>query len=102
MMGMAISFFVKTQIAAVLLTVIVTLVPTIQYSGLLVPLSSLSDTGRLQARLLPASYFYEAIQASFLKGVGWSAMWHVVVSLSIYVLVLFFFCCLKFTKRPKS
>ena len=100
MMGMIISFFVNSQIAAVILTVIVTLIPTLQYSGMIVPLSSLSELGRLQARMLPASYFFEAVQASFLKGVGLEAIWHVVLALSIYVLVLFWLCCLKFTKRP--
>lgn len=102
MMGMAISFFTSSQIAAVLLTVLLTLIPTLQYSGMLVPLASLSDSGYVQARMLPSSYFYEAVQASFLKGVGFSAVWHSIVALSIYVLVLFGFCCLKFTKRPKS
>lgn len=102
MMGMLISFFVRSQIAAVLLTVIVTLIPTLQYSGMIVPLSSLSEAGQIQARLLPASYFYEAVTASFLKGVGWSAIWHVPVALTVYIFVLFSFCWLKFSKRPKS
>lgn len=102
MMGMVISFFVRSQIAAVLLTVIMTLIPTLQYSGMIVPLSSLSEAGQIQARLLPASYFFEATTASFLKGVGWNAIWHVPLALTIYILVLFSFCCLKFSKRPMS
>lgn len=102
MLGIIISFFVNSQIAAVILTVLVTLIPTLQYSGMIVPLSSLSDAGRFQARLLPASYFFEAIQASFLKGIGLSGIWHVILALSIYSLALFAFCCLKFSKRPKS
>lgn len=102
MMGIAISFFTNSQIAAVLLSVMMTLIPTLQYSGMLVPLSSLSNSGYVQARLLPGSYFYEAVQASFLKGVGVGAVWHVVLGLTIYALLLYTFCCLKFTKRPKS
>ena len=102
MMGMAISFFTSSQIAAVLLSVMVTLIPTLQYSGMMVPLSSLSNSGYVQARMLPGSYFYEAVQASFLKGVGLSAVWHVIVALIVYASLLYVFCCLKFTKRPKS
>ena len=102
MMGMIISFFVRSQIAAVILAVIVTLMPTLQYSGMIVPLSSLSEVGQFQARLLPASYFYEGVQASFLKGVGLSGMWHVIVALTIYSLVLYALCCFKFSKRPRS
>ena len=102
MMGIAISIFTSSQIAAVLLSVLLTLIPTLQYSGMLVPLSSLSDSGYVQARMLPGSYFYEAVQASFLKGVGLSAVWHSVLALTVYALLLFAFCCWKFTKRPKS
>ena len=102
LMGMIISFFVRSQIAAVLLAVIATLMPTLQYSGMIVPLSSLSQAGQFQARLLPSSYFYEGIQASFLKGVGVSEMWPVILALTIYASVLYALCCFKFSKRPKS
>jgi ABC-2 type transport system permease protein/ribosome-dependent ATPase len=102
LMGMMISFFVSSQIAAVLFTVIATLLPTLQYSGMLVPLSSLSEFGQIQARMLPASYFYEAALASFLKGAGIRTVWIDIVALSAYAVVLFTFCCLKFSKRPRS
>lgn len=102
MMGMIISFFVRSQIAAVILAVLVTLIPTLQYSGMIVPLSSLSETGQIQARLLPASYFFEAIQASFLKGTGFAGLQGSIAALLIYSIVLYMLCCLKFSKRPKS
>ncbi len=101
LIGMVISFWVRTQIAAVIITVLLTMIPTIQYSGMLVPLSSLSDSGRMHARLLPASYFYEAMLASFLKGVGLEVIWPDIVALSVYVVLLFLFGYFKFTKRPR-
>lgn len=102
MMGMIISLFVNSQIAAVLLTVIVTLIPTLQYSGLLVPLDSLSDAGRFHARMLPASYFYQTILASFLKGVGGQTIWFNALALFVYASILFLVCFLKFKKRPRA
>ncbi|PAY18934.1 ABC transporter permease [Rhodopirellula sp. SM50] len=102
MMGIIISFFVRSQIAAVILAVLITLIPTLQYSGMIVPLSSLSDAGQIQARMLPASYFYEAIQASFLKGTGFAGLQQPIAALLVYSLVLYALCCLKFSKRPKS
>ena len=102
MMGMIISFFVRSQIAAVILAVLVTLIPTLQYSGMIVPLSSLSESGQIQARMLPASYFYEAIQASFLKGTGFAGLRTSIAALTIYSVILYALCCLKFSKRPKS
>lgn len=102
MMGMIISFFVRSQIAAVILAVLVTLIPTLQYSGMIVPLSSLSQAGQVQARMLPASYFYEAIQASFLKGSGFPQLLEPTAVLLFYSLLLYGLCCLKFSKRPAS
>ncbi|MCA9137681.1 MAG: ABC transporter permease [Planctomycetales bacterium] len=102
MMGMIISFFVRSQIAAVILAVLLTLIPTLQYSGMIVPLSSLSEVGQIQARMLPASYFFEAIQASFLKGTGFQGVLQPITALLIYSLLLYVLCCLKFSKRPKS
>lgn len=101
MMGMIISFFVRSQIAAVILAVLATLIPTLQYSGMIVPLSSLSPAGQFQARMFPASYFYEAIQASFLKGTAVTGLSGPIAALLIYSLVLYALCCWKFTKRPK-
>lgn len=102
LMGMIISFFVRSQIAAVILAVLVTLIPTLQYSGMIVPLSSLSESGQIQARMLPASYFFVAIQASFLKGTGFAGLQGSIAALLVYSLVLYTLCCFKFSKRPKS
>ena len=101
MMGMIISFFVRSQIAAVILAVLITLIPTLQYSGMIVPLSSLSEAGQFQARMLPSSYFYEAIQASFLKGTGFAGLLNSIAALSIYSLVLYVLCCLKFRQEAQ-
>lgn len=39
--GLLVSLFVRTQVAAMMLTVIVTIVPSVLYSGLLVPIASM-------------------------------------------------------------
>ena len=45
--GLVISSFMKSQIAALFGTVLITLIPAIQYSGLIDPVSSLQGVGKL-------------------------------------------------------
>jgi ribosome-dependent ATPase len=54
--GMMISTFVSTQVAAVFITAIITLVPTIQFSGLLQPVSTLAGRAQLVGTIWPTTY----------------------------------------------
>jgi ribosome-dependent ATPase len=55
--GMVISTFVSGQVAAVFITAIITLVPTIQFSGLLQPVSTLPGRAKLIGSIWPTSYY---------------------------------------------
>ncbi len=55
--GMVVSTFVKTQITAIFATAIITLVPAINFSGLLTPVSSLSGGANVMGLLFPYGYF---------------------------------------------
>ena len=52
-----VSTLTRTQVAAVFATAIIALIPTSQFSGLLVPVSSLSGAGRAIGLAFPASWF---------------------------------------------
>jgi ABC-type multidrug transport system permease subunit len=52
-MGLLISAFTRTQIAAILGTMIITSLPTIQFSGLIVPRSSLEGAAAVMGMLFP-------------------------------------------------
>jgi ribosome-dependent ATPase len=54
--GMVISTFVSGQVAAVFITAIITLVPTIQFSGLLQPVSTLAGRAKFIGSIWPTSY----------------------------------------------
>jgi ribosome-dependent ATPase len=55
--GMMVSTFVKTQIAAIFATAIVTVTPAINFSGYLSPVSSLSGEAKIIGLLFPYGYF---------------------------------------------
>jgi len=80
--GMLVSTFTRTQVAAMFATVVITLVPAISFSGLLVPVSSLSGRGRLFGLTFPAAWFEQISVGTFTKALGFSQLWqnHLVVA----------------------
>jgi ABC-2 type transport system permease protein/ribosome-dependent ATPase len=97
-----VSSFVKTQIAAVVMTMVVTLVPAILFSGMLFPLSSMGPQAQAIAYLAPAMHYAQIIDGTFMKGVGIDKLWPSVVSLLVYAMVLFIISHRLFTKRPQE
>lgn len=82
--GLLISSFVKTQVAAIFATAIIAMVPSVNFSGLLVPVSSLSGAGRLMGLAFPAAWYQPISMGAFDKGLGFLALWP-----NLAVLVLF-------------
>ncbi|MCK4621376.1 MAG: ABC transporter permease [Desulfuromonadales bacterium] len=100
--GLLVSLIVRTQVAAMLMTVVVTIVPSVLYSGLLVPIASMAPQGQFEAHLFPAMYYTDIALGSFLKGIGLEQLWGRVLALSIYAAVLWTLGYLLFHKRPRS
>lgn len=74
-MGLLISAFTRTQIAAILGTMIITSLPTIQFSGLIVPRSSLEGTAAIMGALFPAGYFLDIAVGTFTKALDIRQLW---------------------------
>ncbi len=100
--GLLVSLIVRTQVAAMMLTVVVTIVPSVLYSGLLVPIASMDSQGQFEAHLFPAMYYTDIALGSFLKGIGLEQLWDKALVLAIYAVVLWMLCYLLFHKRPRS
>ena len=74
-MGLLISAFTRTQIAAILGTMIITSLPTIQFSGLIVPRSSLDGSAALMGMLFPAGHFLDIAVGTFTKALDFRQLW---------------------------
>ena len=79
--GLLVSSFTKTQVAATVGTAILTVVPAVDFSGLITPVSSLAGGARVIGLLFPAGWFQEISLGAFTKGLGFAELWP-------YVLVL--------------
>lgn len=87
-MGLVISAFMNSQIAALFGTVLITLIPAIQYSGLIDPVSSLQGAGAVIGRLYPTTYFVTISRGTFSKGLAFDTLHNDLLALAIMVPVL--------------
>ncbi len=100
--GLIVSLLVHTQQAAAIITVVLSIVPTILYGGLLIPVSALGPETNVIAHLFPAMYFTNIVHGTFLKGVGLHVLWQDVLVLAIYATALLSIGYWLFRKRPAS
>jgi len=100
--GLTVSVLVRTQIAAQLITGVMTILPAFSYSGLLKPVSSLDPVGQFMAHLLPAMYYTNVVQGTFLKGLGWHELSGNLFVLMFYAGLLLAFSHWVFQKRPSQ
>ncbi|HLS58398.1 MAG TPA: ribosome-associated ATPase/putative transporter RbbA [Paracoccaceae bacterium] len=70
--GLLVSTFTSSQIAAIFGTAILTMLPTMQFSGLLDPVSSLQGPGAVIGQLWPASHFITISRGTFSKGLDFT------------------------------
>jgi ribosome-dependent ATPase len=74
-LGLLMSTFMRTQIAAVFGTAIVSTIPTILFSGMLVPVSSLTGPARIMGYGFPSAWFNHVSVGSFTKGLTLGDLW---------------------------
>ena len=91
-LGLLMSTFTRSQIAAVFGTAIVTLVPAIQFAGLIYPVSSLEGFGALIGQLYPTSHFLVISRGVFSKALGFGDLGGYLLPLAITVPVLLALC----------
>jgi ribosome-dependent ATPase len=68
--GMVTSTFTSSQVAAVFVTAILTIIPTIQFSGLLQPVSTLQGNAGRIGKIWPATYYMHSSLGAYTKGLG--------------------------------
>ena len=100
-MGLVISTFVSSQVAAVFITAIITLVPTIQFSGLLQPVSTLAGRAKMIGTIWPTSYYMHASKGAFTKGLGADLLMQDVIFLACCIPVLWAVSTLALRKQEK-
>ena len=86
--GLFASTLTHTQMSAVFLTAILTLVPAAHYCGIVDPVSSLEGFGRLIRDIFPTTYFITISRGTFSKGLGFAGLYASFIPLLIAIPVL--------------
>ncbi|WP_216081933.1 ribosome-associated ATPase/putative transporter RbbA [Citrobacter sp. MGH 55] len=87
-MGLLISTFMKSQIAAIFGTSIITLIPATQFSGMIDPVASLEGAGRWIGEIYPTSHFLTIARGTFSKALDLTDLWPLFVPLLIAIPVV--------------
>lgn len=82
--GLVVSTFVRSQIAAIFATSIIVMVPTINFSGMLYPVSTLTGAAALIGQGFPALYFQRISAGVFNKDLGLAALWPDLLALALF------------------
>ena len=87
-MGLFFSSFMRSQIAAVFATAILTLLPATQFSGMIDPVSSLEGVGAAVGRVYPMTHFLTISRGTFSKGLNFQDLHSSFLPLLIAIPVL--------------
>jgi len=86
--GLVTSTFTSSQVAAVFVTAILTILPTTQFSGLLQPVSTLQGQARLIGSIWPTSYYMHSSVGAYTKGLAPGLMMQDIIFLACCIPIL--------------
>jgi len=86
--GLLISTFTNTQIAALFGTALLTMLPTVQFAGLITPVSSLEGVGYWIGQFFPATYFLVICRGVFTKALAFNDLMGQFLALAAFIPVL--------------
>jgi ribosome-dependent ATPase len=87
-LGLVMSTFVRSQVAALFGTAVLTILPAVQFSGMIDPVSSLEGAGALIGRIYPTTHFLTIARGTFSKALHFADLQASFVPLLIAVPVL--------------
>lgn len=99
--GLVTSTFTSSQVAAVFVTAILTLVPTTQFSGLLQPVSTLEGQARFIGSIWPTSYYMHSSVGAYTKGLTPAMMMQDIAFLACCIPLLWIVATLGLRKQEK-
>lgn len=98
-LGLLVSTLTNSQLVAMLLALIVTLMPSFLFSGFLFPIFTMPYVLQLYTRIFPARYFVDFSRGVVLKGAGLPELWPSVLLLLAYTVAIFVLAVWRFRKK---
>lgn len=99
--GMVISSFTRTQVAALFAAAVLSILPAVNFSGLLTPVSSLTGASQWLGLGFPSAWFQQISMGSFTKALTFSQLWHNHLALAGFVLLFTLLAWLGLNKQER-
>lgn len=99
--GQLVSTFTRTQVAAVFATAILSIIPAVNFSGLLTPVSSLSGAARLIGLTFPPAWYQPISVGAFTKALGLSDLWFNILILACFA-IFYLIAAQAFLKKQEA
>jgi len=85
--GLLLSVFSGSQTAAIFAAAIISILPAVQFSGMFVPVSSLTGGAWLAGKIFPSTYFQAISVGTFTKALGFASLWRNIAALAVIAVV---------------
>ena len=100
-LGLLISCFVRSQLAAIFATAIITMIPAQTYSGFLYPLSTMEGGALVIGKTFPSSWYYTVSVGSFTKGLHTADLLHEYAAIAAFAAASLILACVLLKKQEK-
>lgn len=97
--GLLASTVTKSQVVAMLLAIVITVMPSMLFSGFVYPISNMPTFFQFYTYLFPARFFIEISRGIFLKGNGLLYLWPDILWLLGYTAAIITLASLRFKKK---
>lgn len=98
-LGMLVSTVTKSQVAAMLLALVITLMPSALFSGFIFPIFTMPYVLQLYSASFPARYFIELSRDVTMRSAGLTDVWINIVLLIVYSAAIFALAVWRFRKK---
>ena len=98
-MGVLVSTITHTQISAMLMAIILSMLPSILLSGFIFPIRQMPRIIQVITIIVPARYFIEILRDIYLKGLGLEYFWREVAYIILFGIVMLTLAAGRFQKR---
>ncbi|MFZ1727773.1 MAG: ribosome-associated ATPase/putative transporter RbbA [Albidovulum sp.] len=99
--GLVVSMLTRTQVTAVFAAAILSVMPTLQFSGMITPVSSLEGAARVMGTFWPTTWYMGISVGTFTKGLGLSELSGHLLRLASFGPVLTMLAVLALRKQEK-
>ena len=100
-LGLLISCFVRSQLAAIFATAIITMIPAQTYSGFIYPLSTMEGGALIIGKTFPSSWYYTVSVGSFTKGLHTADLLHEYAAIAAFAATSLILACLLLKKQER-